>query len=130
MPFFYYYFYEILNDLFDRLDNETEEDCETSCVEDDEDIPEYEDLLDIIDDLQQVIQSLKQERTEANLPHIQDVIFNPPATIIKWDDGTKTVVKCGKDDIYDKEKGLAMALLKKLHGNNGGYNEIFKKWCW
>lgn len=64
------------------------------------------------------------------LPKIQDVIFNQPATIIKWEDGTKTVVKCGKDDTYDKEKGFAMALLKKLFGNNGSYNEIFKKWCW
>lgn len=64
------------------------------------------------------------------LPDISDVIFNRPATIIKWTDGTKTVVKCGSDDVYDKEKGFAMALLKKIFGNNGNYNEIFKRWCW
>ena len=36
--------------------------------------------------------------------YIQEVIFNKPATIVKWDDGTKTVVKCGKYDKYDREK--------------------------
>lgn len=58
--------------------------------------------------------------------YIEDVIFNDPATIIKWEDGTKTVVKCGEHDTYDREKGLAMAIIKKLCGNTGNFNEIFK----
>lgn len=49
------------------------------------------------------------------------VIFNWPATIVFWSDGTKTVVKCAKFDNWDPEKGLAMAVMKKflpmLHGN-------------
>lgn len=57
---------------------------------------------------------------------ITDVIFNDPATIVKWSDGTKTVVKCGEHDTYDREKGLAMAIIKKLCGNTGNFNEIFK----
>lgn len=44
---------------------------------------------------------------------IRKVIFSNPATIVLWSDGTKTVVKCGPDDIFDKEKGLAMAIVKK-----------------
>lgn len=59
---------------------------------------------------------------------IEKVIFNDPATIVIWKDGTKTVVKCGNDDIYDQEKGLAMAIAKKALGNEGNYYEIFKKW--
>lgn len=59
---------------------------------------------------------------------ITNVIFNPPATIIIWDDGTKTVVKCGDNDIYDPEKGMAMAICKKTFGNKGNYCNIFKKW--
>ena len=59
---------------------------------------------------------------------IKDVIFNNPATIILWKDGTKTVVKCGKNDTYDPEKGMAMAICKKLMGNKGSYNNVFKKW--
>lgn len=50
--------------------------------------------------------------------HIIDVIFNDPATIVFWSDGTKTVVKCCEDDVFDEEKGLAMAVLKKLSGND------------
>lgn len=60
---------------------------------------------------------------------IKRVIFSNPATIVYWDDGSKTVVKCGKHDKFDQEKGLAMAIVKKYYGNNGSYNEIFKKWC-
>ena len=59
---------------------------------------------------------------------IRKVIFNDPATIVIWKDGSKTVVKCGENDIYDKEKGLAMAIAKKAFGNKGNYYEEFKKW--
>lgn len=59
---------------------------------------------------------------------ITKVIFNDPATIVFWSDNTKTVVKCGDADIFDKEKGLAMAICKKAMGNKGNYYEEFKKW--
>lgn len=61
-------------------------------------------------------------------PKIKNVIFNNPATIVFWTDGTKTVVKCQGDDVYNKEKGLAMAYIKKCNGNNGNYNNIFREW--
>lgn len=61
--------------------------------------------------------------------YIKDVKYNPPATIVFWSDGTKTVVRCN-DDIWDKEKGLAMAICKRLYGNTGNFNEEFKKWCY
>jgi hypothetical protein len=59
---------------------------------------------------------------------IKKVIFNAPATIVFWDDGTKTVVKCGENEEYDPEKGLAMAIAKKALGNQGNYYNQFKKW--
>lgn len=59
---------------------------------------------------------------------IKDVIFNPPATIVFWMDGSKTVVKCQEDDEYDAEKGLAMAITKKFFGNDGKYYNEIKKW--
>lgn len=46
------------------------------------------------------------------------VIYNGPATIILWDDGTKTVVKCKEGDPYSPEAGFALAVLKRLTGNN------------
>ena len=60
-------------------------------------------------------------------PKIKKVIFNNPATIIFWNDGTKTVVKAN-DEQFDPEKGMAMAISKKMLGNEGCYYETFKKW--
>lgn len=56
------------------------------------------------------------------------VIFHDPATIVIWVDGTKTVVKCSPEDVYDKEKGLALCYMKKALGNKGNYNNVFRKW--
>lgn len=58
---------------------------------------------------------------------IRKVIFNDPATIIFWNDGTKTVVKADGES-FDAEKGMAMAISKKMLGNKGNYYEVFKKW--
>lgn len=61
------------------------------------------------------------------MPSIRKVVFNNPATIVFWDDDTKTVVKCS-NEVYDPEKGLAMAISKKALGNHGRYYETLKKW--
>lgn len=58
---------------------------------------------------------------------IKKVIFNNPATIVFWMDGTKTVVKVTNED-FDPEKGLAMAIAKKAFGNKGNYFNEIKKW--
>lgn len=61
---------------------------------------------------------------------IEKVIFNDPATIIYWNDGTKTVVKCEGEE-FDPEKGMAMAIAKKFLGTSktkGNYYDIFRKW--
>ena len=65
--------------------------------------------------------------SETQDPVPEKVIFNNPATIVYWEDGTKTVVKA-YDEYFDKEKGLAMAYMKKIHGNKGNYNNVFRKW--
>lgn len=62
------------------------------------------------------------------IPEIKNVIFNDPATIVFWEDGTKTVVKCQDGDEFDPEKGLAMAIVKKAYGNKGNYCNKMKKW--
>lgn len=80
---------------------------------------------------------------------IKEVIFNNPATIVKWDDGTQTVVYCQDDytevvktvngkkvkvrkpkksDGFNPEIGLAMAIVKKHFGNRGNYNNVFHKY--
>ena len=58
---------------------------------------------------------------------IARVIFHGPATIVYWMDGTKTVVKCMEGEKFDYEKGLAMAVCKRIYGTR--FHEIFKEWC-
>ena len=58
---------------------------------------------------------------------INRVIFNDPATIVIWNDGSKTVVKASNEP-FDPEKGLAMAIAKKALGNKSNYYKVFKKY--
>lgn len=67
-------------------------------------------------------------RRQINMQRIKKVIFNDPATIVFWSDGSKTVVKRGENDTFDPEKGLAMAISKKFFDNMGYYYDVFKKW--
>lgn len=60
-------------------------------------------------------------------PGIKKVIFNDPATIVLWDDGTKTVVKCSEGDTYSEWSGLAFCICKKLMGEE--FHKVFKHWC-
>lgn len=59
---------------------------------------------------------------------IKNVIFNDPATIVYWSDGSKTVVKCQDGEAFDPEKGLAMAISKKALGNKHEYYHTFLHW--
>ena len=74
------------------------------------------------------LEVIDEEKLEIDSLSIKDVIFNDPATIILWKDGTKTVVKCTENDNYDPEKGMAMAICKKVLGNKGNYYNTFSKW--
>lgn len=61
------------------------------------------------------------------IPDITKVIHNDPATIVFWSDGTKTVVKA-ENEAYDPEKGIAMAITKRVLGNKGNYYNTIRKW--
>ena len=45
--------------------------------------------------------------------NIKRVIYSEPATIVFWDDGTKTISKCDEQDEYDELTGFLMCVLKK-----------------
>ena len=70
----------------------------------------------------------KKTASATNTAAIKDVIFAPPATIVYWSDGSKTVVKCSEKDVFDPEKGLAMAIAKRCGGNNGSYYKEIRHW--
>lgn len=56
------------------------------------------------------------------------VYFNPKAgtTCVLWKNGDKTLVKCCENDMFDFEKGFAMATLKHIYGK-GLLNKFFKE---
>lgn len=70
---------------------------------------------------------IKTSPRQKAMNRIKNVIFNDPATIVFWDDGTKTVVKA-QNEPFDPEKGLSMAITKYFFDNKGYYCDVFKKW--
>lgn len=63
----------------------------------------------------------------SDIGNVKKIIFNDPATIVLWTDGSKTVVKTHNED-FDAEKGIAMCFMKKACDNKASFNNVFKKW--
>jgi len=55
------------------------------------------------------------------------VIYNPPATIVYWNDGTKTIVRCGPNDKFNEESGFAAALLRKVYGDRQKFQKMLEE---
>lgn len=93
-------------------------------------ICQYGIMSEPIKSILDLIENNNEQIVEQSIPEIVNVIFNDPATIVYWSDGTKTVVKCQKDkgDVYSKESGLAIAIAKKAFGNNNNFNKVFNQW--
>ena len=51
------------------------------------------------------------------IPKIEKVIFQNEHTIIIWNNKERTDVKCSEEK-FDKEKGLAMAIARKIMDRN------------
>ena len=78
--------------------------CETECAEDlGLDLPGYYD-----DDF---------EPDMWGIPDIARIVFSGRATIVFWEDGTKTVVKCSENEEYERYAGFAAACMKKMFGS-------------
>lgn len=60
-------------------------------------------------------------------PHIDHVIFNNPATIVFWKDGTKTVVKWDADHLYDRRQAILYAFIRKIYGEGRPYHDILNE---
>ena len=55
------------------------------------------------------------------------IIYRGDKTIVLWEDGTRTMVKCTKDDTFCEDHGFAMALAKKIFGSRGAYMDYVEK---
>lgn len=73
----------------------------------------------------------KKKETRIPTNPIKKAIFNDPATIVFWNDGTKTIVKCQEGAEFDPEKGLAMAISRHYLCDICGlerYDGVFKRY--
>lgn len=77
--------------------------------------------LKLPDDIEKSFPPLKPYK----LTH-DKVIFNGPATIVIWKDGSKTISKCSEDDIFDSEKAIAICFMKRALGEREA-KKILKK---
>lgn len=62
------------------------------------------------------------------IPKVKDIRFYDKATVVFWEDKTKTVVVLQDGDTYDKEKAVALCFMKKATGNKGNFNDIFREY--
>ena len=73
----------------------------------------YDSQIEKVNDMFSKSYIADKSNTVVKVPDIEKVIFNKPATIVLWSDGTKTVSRCIENDIWDKETGLSMCISKK-----------------
>lgn len=55
---------------------------------------------------------------------VKQIIYNGPKTIIIWNDGSKTIVSCGKNDTFDIYAGFCAAVAKKMFGSTSKIKQI------
>ena len=75
-----------------------------------------------------VLMTMKAAETKSFYSlNVSKIIFNPPATIVFWEDGTKTVVKCSAEDEFSEYCGFLAALGKKVYENNNQIKKLIDK---
>ena len=62
--------------------------------------------------------------TKASIPNVKRIVYHDPATIVFWQDGTKTVVKCMDGEPFEKYAGFCAALAKKVFGSTSKAKKV------
>lgn len=90
---------------------------------------ELEQPSNINDLLDYMIDPMRAKNRNINKLKLVNVWFNEKkgVTVVKWSDGTITKVTLQNDDVWDREKGIALCYMKKMCGNNSSFNEVFRK---
>ena len=106
----------VLSDISNSIDADVDNDSEN----------EYIIKYNVVKPNKQHIRNNKQI-TPIQIPDIQKVRFNNPATIVWFSDGSKTTAVASHGDKYDKEVGLGICILKRVLGNKE-YRKIIDEW--
>ena len=85
----------------------------------------YEGKCEVVNDIYDILGFKKPVSFD-----VKEVIYNDPAVVVYWKDGTKTVATAQNEE-YDPEKGLAICFAKKALGNSykgmGRFKRLLKK---
>lgn len=91
-----------------------------------------DELLHAVDD-KKLSNTLKSIRKAVELTNpnpepslVEKVIVNGYKTIVFWNDGTKTIVSCKKDEEFDIYTGFCAALAKKMFGSTSRVKAILE----
>lgn len=58
------------------------------------------------------------------VPNVKRIVYHDPATIVFWQDGTKTVVKCMDGEPFERYAGFCAALAKKVFGSTSKAKKV------
>ena len=106
-------FIKEIEELFQTAYEELKQAKDNSFLEDELAEEELDNDLNLI----RMIEELEEEEQNDFLTY-EKIIFNDPATVVLWADGTRTVVKACKEDNFNKEVGLKTALLQRIFGKD------------
>jgi len=125
-------FFEYLFGVVDDDDDEEDDDEDETDVTDD-DIPFCDDDCTecpgnhCCEDEEVVCEDDEGFPSMWGVPDIDRVTFNPPATIIFWEDGTKTVVKCAEGQLFERYAGFSASVMKKLFGSTANAKDVMEQ---
>lgn len=57
----------------------------------------------------------------------KQIIYSGNRTIVFWNDGDKTIVKCAEGEVFDEYNGFVAALAKKMYGSTSKVKKIIDK---
>lgn len=75
------------------------------------------------------VNSAKKSIHMSRLPDIRKLVYNGDTTVVLWGDGTKTVVRCSDNDIYDREKALMMCMLERMFDSKTKLKNFLNEAC-
>ena len=87
-------------------------------------IPYIELTTDINSDAWGSIFGKPVNTSKPTAPVVKRIVYHDPATIVFWQDGTKTVVKCMDGEPFEKYAGFCAALAKKVFGSTSKAKKV------
>ncbi len=115
---------------FDECEGNSCAECRFDCeLEDDKN--DDEEFFPLLEDVLESLSEHKLEEEEddiISIDSIERVIFNPPATIVIFKDGRKTIAKTMEQDEFQPEMGFAMVMMKEIFETRGEYKRWIQQW--